>query len=333
MKRLLPLFGRTSLPLKTGILPLTMLVVFATLPALRARENRLELPLILNEERAAFRARRGGITLSESRYYERIVVFGHLEMFGPPVDYEPVGLHLDPTWSIRPERPVDLSPPAKGKIRAGGGTTKDIVPLHWLAEPLSGFSNRYVLMSARLEKRLCHDFRVAGSSSENVEALGKLLEQEGVEAKLLPDDAYVLIEAPGKERLFSYESSGRPRAAIYEKEREAWLVRNKNYIPQGLIYQPVKQPPEDYPKRDTRVRHAAAALARITGKEVFVQPAVEKREFKPLQNSGPLDTPEQQITQIERQLERAYVDVVELSPHCLALIVKNGKIKSLAELR
>jgi hypothetical protein len=284
MKPLIHQFSLSSFLARLRPLPIAFLFALTALPSHGARENRMELPLILEEERARLRAGTGP-TLSEWIYYEQVVIFGLLERRGPLPDVEPVGLHIDPTSSIRPERPVNPIPPERS--RTIGSPKKNSVFVHWLAQNLAVNSNRHVLMSARLEKRRCDARHWNGSAQENVERFGKFLEEEGVEAKLLPDDAYVLLEAPGKERPFSYDTSGRPRAAIYEEDREAWLVRNKNYIPQGLIYQPTNEQPEDYPKRDIRVRHAAAALAKITGKEVFVQPAVEKREFEPLRTPAP----------------------------------------------
>ncbi|MBC8009280.1 MAG: hypothetical protein H7067_04195 [Burkholderiales bacterium] len=316
MNSILPPLRRAAVLTKLRLLPIAALLGLFSVSLVHARENKVELPLILNAERAELRAKRlGGPLLSESIYYQDVVIYGRLEFPEPPGDYEPVGLHIDPTRSIRPEEPkrreVDSG-------RAKSTSTRDQVPMHWMAQNLATFANAYVLISARVEKRRVPEYRVRGSAFENTAEFEELLTEKGIEPRLVAHDFYVLLEAPGKEQPFPYAS--RPRATQYEIEREAWLVKNSNYVAQGLIYQPTKSTPDAYPERDVRVRHAAAALAKLTGKEVFVQPRVEKLTFRAPRKAGALETPELELEALTQQLETADVGILELNPRSIALV-------------
>jgi len=299
-----------------------------------ASAKQTELPLILNEEREDWNVAHPGWRWpnshgpngpnyigSELWKYHVIIVAKHLDLHGKPKDYEPVGLHVDrnPMNSWMPEIPANMAPI---RSRSGINVQSNLgeeVPLYYLIYDLAKNSKRNVLGSARLEKRRCKEYRYRGSTHEVVERIVELLEKEGVKITAFGNDVCVLTEAVGQEEPFPY--TDRSRAKQYELEREAWLLENPDATAQGLIYQPTDAS-VDFPAKDVRVRHAAAALAKLSGKEVFVQPLVEKREFKPAKRATSRDTREIQVEQLTRQLEKAYVQIVELNPNSLALVTK-----------
>lgn len=278
-----------------------------------------ELPLILRAEREEL--------LSEwifakphtelGRYLDVIVV-GALDRPNPPEDFEPFGLHIDKKAETFKRMDNGLKgPPDEG--RSVMRSTRGRVCLQSLAMNLALFSHRNVLMSARVEKRECANYRVGGKADHIVENVEDLLRQEDVEVRPIGHDTLVLLEAPGTERPFPYTS--RSRAIQYEAEREEWLAKNEDYRAQGLIYQPTGETPGAYPARGARVRHAAAALAKIANKEVFVAPDVEKREFKaPRGGVAVADTREAPLSELEKQLEKARVKIIELNARSLALV-------------
>lgn len=106
-----------------------------------------------------------------------------------------------------------------------------------------------------------------------------------------------------------------------KREREVWLVENQDdYIAQGLIYQPTPLETDTTESlgKDVYVRHAAAWLAKVMQKEVFVTAAVEKREFKfPKTGASSKRT---YIEQVNKQLDFAGVKIVELGTHALVLV-------------
>jgi hypothetical protein len=301
-------------------------------PLAQSAPKLAELPLILEEEREDWNVAHHGWGKSPgpnaSRYfgselwkYHLIVVHRHLDHHNMPKDYEPVGLQID--WNPLNSWLQELLRYTEPTSSRSGISTQSAVgnkvPLYYLALDLARTSKRNVLESARLEKRLCTEYRYRGDTREVVERTVKLLEKENVEVKAFGSDVVMLVEAPGQEKPFPY--TARPRAKQYELEREAWLVERPDYPAQGLIYQPTGAS-VGFPEKDIRVRHAAAALAKLSGKEVFVQPSVEKREFEPSKRSTSRDVAEIQIDQLKRQLEKAYVQVVELNLDCLALVTK-----------
>jgi len=283
-----------------------------------------ELPLILNEESEAISLPSGRPRYSsEYMRYHRVVICGAGGLILKKIkDYEPVGLHVDQDpFNINTTRRLSGLPgsvaPAEGGVSSG--ISPDGSSLDWPAIALAHFSGRNILMSARLEKRRCPTFGIRGDKQEITQKLIKLFIKEGITVSTLGRDFFLLTETPGQEKPFPY--TDRARAKQYELDREAWLLEHEDYVTQGLIYQPTGDYP-DFPSKDIRVRHAAAALAKLSGKEVFVQPTVEKREFKPTKRSTSRDTREIQAEQITRQLDKAYVQVVELNPNCLALVTK-----------
>lgn len=265
---------------------------------------KLELPLILNSERALIF---GGRTDSKGRFSE-FWCYTRL----PTHNYEPVGLHLD-------TNPPNLHEPAGSDGFRDLGSGRGLFPIHELASNMAWLSRRNVLVGARVEKRGFERIAMTGTPDHKINRLRRLLEKSGVETRLLGGDTYVLFEAPENEAAFPYD---RTRAVQYEKEREAWLVKNEDYTAQGLIYQPTPAGADDsgapaLPIRKIRVRHAAAWLAKAMQKEVFVQAAIEKRDFK-----FPKPDDDARLSYSERMLRQinyASVKIVELSPRAIAL--------------
>lgn len=312
--------------MKTRPRLLAALLSLLVSPLVQAGSSKLELPLVLQSERERLwhGPAEGVLRLSEQGVYD-MLMSRPKDGRGPSgladEKLEPVGLHIDPDpynmFAAAPKR-QDRSGVTSSRVHHKPQGPDDLVPLYRLAQDLARNSNNNVLMSAHVEKRLCPEYRIGGSYEKNTRYILKLFEKEDVEVKLIGLDTYVLLEAPGREKPFPYKS--RPRAVQYEEEREAWLEKNPKYIAQGLIYQPTGETPGALPASDVRVRHAAAALAKLTGKEVFVQPAVEKVELKSLQGAS---SPEMtDVARIKKQLDKVYVRVVELNPQSLAVVLK-----------
>lgn len=266
---------------------------------------KLELPLILDSERALLLGGRSDSKgrFSEWKLYTRL----------PTHNYEPVGLHLD----TNPRNHYE--PDGNDGFRDVSGKGRGLFPAYELASNIAWLSRRNVLVSARVEKRGYERVAMTGTPDQKINRLRRHLEKNGVETRLLGDDTFVLFESPQDEKAFTYD---RTRAVQYEKEREAWLVRNEDYTAQGLIYQPTPAGAADsgappLPEREIRVRHAAAWLAKTMQKEVFVQAAIEKRDFK---FPKPDDTARLSYSErMLRQINHASVKIVELSPRAIAL--------------
>ena len=300
-------------PLALHLLAVLAFLGAALAPTRAAIKREDQLPLLLASERANPPIAHLRSELSAYRYFMRQNGAGVSE---EGKNIEPFGLHLD--FSPHPELqpPLPEEPAGKGKWRTRG--PDDLVPLHFAALTLAEVTKKNVLLSARIEHRQIPEYRLSGTVDFATHRLIEMLEDADVEVRLLGHDTYVLFETPGKEREFDHPI--RPRAATYEKERELWLAEHPHQPAQGLIYQPTLRwdlALATLTTEDLRVRHAAAILAKLSQKEVFVQATVEKRKFEyPDAPATSLPALQQQMI---KQLERAYVRVVELGPNALGL--------------
>lgn len=285
----------------------------------------LELPLLLQAERAKLLSRVPFVHRSGSPHFNSELFLYHITSHGwyrpggkvTGGGLEPFGVHIDANPFNGPE-PLRVLQQLEDDHEGTRGKAGTCTIFH-SALALALVSRKHVLLSARVEPLVIHYPAGTGQRWTVADLIRVLLESHGVRAAPLGDDTYVMLEATSVEGPFPY---GLGRAVQYEKEREAWLLAHPYYSPQGLIYQPTDERVKEaweISDQDGQVRHAAALLAKLAGKEVFVTAGVEKRDFRfPHLESD--DSPETVRDEILRQLGRARVKRVELDANSFALL-------------
>ncbi len=237
-------------------------------------------------------------------------MFRYLVWMSRHPDCEPVGLVLRPNEDLRAHESEHI------QMRADNRRGKEL-PIRFLAQDLATATNHFVLISARVEKRFLPEHKFSGSPEEVAHKIRRELAKHGVNTVLVGFDSFALIEAPEHKHEFPHD---RARAAEYERDRELWFKDKPRYEPRGLIYQPpaqVSAGPYELRVEGEQVRHLAAALAKMTGKEVFVQGVVEKKRFRAPVLQGDR---EEILKQLARPMDHADVRLVVLGPDALAIV-------------
>lgn len=247
---------------------------------------------------------------AENSRWKRWVFFRRVH----EMDFEPIGVVFypvkEPRGGVSPDADVG------GKTRNLKGTE---IPMYFAASGLAWASGKPVMMSSRLEKLYSREYSIRDERREIVDEFSDYFAKYSVETVRLRDEAVVLIPTP---EAGLPAPQGGERARRYEAEREAWILENPAYKALGLIYQPGPAPAADSPELiepSKQVRHAAALLARLTGREVFVQPRVEKREYKARPLTG---TREEMLATLKDRLDRSYVELIEVGDHTVLLVQK-----------
>lgn len=286
----------------------------------------LEFPMMHKSERAELLRRAPPLSRYRMRFPETILSAFYSVKGDRGFDrhgryaFEAFGVHVDSNPYNGPEpMRVLITPSSTAKGPTLQASKPSRFPFGRAGAGLAAYSRKNVLVSARIENRQATTPGWPERRWSLQDFIREIIEPNGGKVVPIGDDTLVLLEAPGREIAFTL---GHTRPIQYEQEREAWLDEHPYYSPQGLIYQPTAEFSDQLPElseNDPRIRHAAALLAKLTGKEVFVQASAEKRKFA-FHPWRPEATPEEIRAQLEVQLSLSSVMIMELDAHSLALV-------------